>query len=127
MSSAVPATPMVPICAKTAPWAKAPLTPSSKRAALTISAVGSIVITTRASRTASATDPATDAPAFKSGSVADFERSQTVVASPAATRLRAIAEPMMPLPITATCERAPTSLTSHLVSLRSLLPPQPMG
>jgi len=35
-------------------------------------------------------------------SIAGFERSQTVVGIPAAIRLRAIAEPMMPLPITAT-------------------------
>jgi hypothetical protein len=77
-----------------------------------------MLITTRASRTASATDAATEAPAFASGSVADVDRSQTVVGIRAAIRLRAIAEPMMPQPITANCECAPTSITLHLVSWR---------
>ena len=45
---------------------------------------------------------ATTAPASDSGAVAAGDRSQTVVGSPAATRLRAIAEPMMPVPSTAT-------------------------
>ena len=118
---------MVPICAKIAPAAKASLTPSSKSEALTISAVGSMVMTTRVPRTASATEPATDAPACESGSVADFDRSQTAVGRPAAIRLRAIAEPMMPVPITATCECVPSSLTLHLISWRLVLPPKLIG
>ena len=45
-----------------------------------------------------------DVPALlsASGAVAPGERSHTVVGSPAAARLRAIAEPMMPVPSTAT-------------------------
>jgi hypothetical protein len=69
---------------------------------LTTSAVGSIVITTCASPTASAADAAASAPASDSRAVAVGDRSQTVVRSPAETRRRAIAEPMMPVPSTAT-------------------------
>ena len=100
--SAVSARPIVPICAHTASWASALATPLSKITEVTTSAVGSIVITTCASRTASAGDAATSAPASDSGAVAVVERSQIVVRSPAETRLRAIAEPMMPVPSTAT-------------------------
>ena len=60
------------------------------------------MITTLAPATASAADGATRAPASASGAVADADRSQTVVASPAAIRFLAIAEPMMPVPSTAT-------------------------
>ena len=67
-----------------------------------------MVITTPASRTASRADAATTAPASASGAVADDDRSHTRVFRPAATRLRAIADPMMPAPITATV--APASL-----------------
>ena len=118
MRSVVPDTPIVPILARTAPGRKPAPTPSSRRAPLTISAVGSIVITTCASRTASATDAATEAPALKVAPVADFERSQTVVGIPAATRLRAIAEPMMPLPITATPRMGSSVSHAHLAFSR---------
>ena len=64
------------------------------------------MITTPASRTASRADAATTAPASASGAVADDDRSHTRVFRPAATRLRAIADPMMPAPITATVGRA---------------------
>ena len=100
--SVVSARPIVPICAHTAPAGSASATPLSKITEVTTSAVGSIVITTCASWTASAGDAATSAPASDSGAVAVDERSQTVVRSPAETRLRAIAEPMMPVPSTAT-------------------------
>jgi hypothetical protein len=92
----------VPICAHTAPSASACATPPAKITELTTPAVGSIVITTCASWTASTGDAATSAPASDSGAVAVGDRSQTVVRSPAETRLRAIAEPMMPVPSTAT-------------------------
>src|SRR5216684_3601860 len=71
----------------------------------TTSAVGSIVITTPASRTASRADAATTAPASASGPVADAVLSHTRVVRPAAARLRAIADPMIPAPITATATR----------------------
>src|SRR5215469_10771773 len=67
----------------------------------TTSAVGSIVITTLAARTASTGVGATTAPAATSGSAAAGERSQTVVDRPAASRLLAIAAPMIPVPSTA--------------------------
>src|ERR1700735_2679833 len=60
-----------------------------------------MVITTLASLTASEGEAATAAPASASGAVASGDRSHTVVLSPAATRLRDIAEPMMPGPRTA--------------------------
>jgi len=60
-----------------------------------------MVMTTRASRTASEADPAIRAPASANGVVAAADLSHTVVGSPAASRLRAIAEPMMPIPTTA--------------------------
>jgi hypothetical protein len=92
----------VPICAQAAPLGSASATPLSKITELTTPAVGSIVITTCASWTASAGDAATRAQAPANGAVAAGERSQTVVGSPAETRLRAIAEPMIPVPSTAT-------------------------
>ena len=65
-----------------------------------------MVITTRASLTAAVGDVAAVAPACASGAVASGDRSHTVVLSPAASRLRAIAEPMMPVPSTATPARS---------------------
>ncbi len=53
-------------------------------------------------RTTAAGDADTSAPAPDSGAVAVGDRSQTVVRSPAETRLRANAEPMMPVPSAAT-------------------------
>jgi hypothetical protein len=95
-------TPIVPICAHTAPWANACAAPSPKITDSTTSAVGSMVITTRPSPAASRAVAATWAPALASGAVAWSDRSHTVVRNPAASRLRAIAEPMMPVPSTAT-------------------------
>jgi hypothetical protein len=98
----VSATPMVPICAQTAPFAMDSTTlPPENITELTASAVGSIVMTTRASRTASTADAAACAPATARAAVAEGARSHTVVGNPAPTRLRAIAEPMMPVPSTA--------------------------
>jgi len=102
----VASTPIVPICAHTQPSANAPATPPSKMTDSTASAVGSIVITTPASRTASRAGAATTAPASAKEPVADDDRSHTCVVRPAAIRLRAIADPMMPAPITATAGRA---------------------
>ena len=82
----------------------------------TASAVGSIVITTPASRTASRADAATTAPASASGPVADGDRSHTRVFRPAATRLRVIADPMMPAPITATAARASLPFVPGIVA-----------
>src|SRR5580692_2004284 len=98
----VASTPIVPICAHTHPSANASATWPSKMTDSTASAVGSIVITTLASRTASGADAATTTPASASGPVADAARSHTRVVRPAAARLRAIADPMIPAPITAT-------------------------
>ncbi len=69
------------------------------------------MITTSAPSTASAADAATTAPAAASVSVASGDRSHTVVRSPAASRLRAIAEPMMPVPSTATLVAARPGLS----------------
>jgi len=74
----------------------------------TTSAVGSIVITTCASRTASSGEAAEITPASASAATADRDRSQATVRIPAAARLRAIAEPMIPVPSTATCFTATT-------------------
>lgn len=68
-----------------------------------------MVITTRAFRTASRGDTAASAPASASEATADADRSHTVVLSPAATRLRAIAEPMIPVPSTATASPCPAA------------------
>jgi hypothetical protein len=81
------------------------LTPSSKITDSTASAVGSIVITTSAFCTAARAEAATVAPASPSGPAAAADRSHTRVLKPAATRLRVIADPMIPAPITATVER----------------------
>ena len=97
----VAVTPMVPICAHTAPGANGGRPPANSTDS-TASASGSMVITTRASRIASGTEAAGTAPTAASGVVASGDRSHTVVGSPAATRLRAMAEPMMPVPSTAT-------------------------
>jgi hypothetical protein len=102
----VDSTPIVPICAHTHPSGNASATPPSKITDSTASAVGSIVITTSASRTASRADGATTAPAAASGAVAAGDPSHTHVFKPAATRLRVIADPMIPAPITATVVRA---------------------
>jgi hypothetical protein len=104
-SPVVAVTPMVPICAHTAPGANGGR-PSANSADSTTSASGSMVITTRASRIASGTEAAGTAPTAASGVVASVDRSHTVVDSPAATRLRAMAEPMMPVPSTATLARS---------------------
>src|SRR5579859_2649094 len=98
----VSATPIVPICPHTQPSGRASATPLLNITDFTTSAVGSMVITACAPVTASAADGATTAPASASGLVAAADPSQTVVSSPAATRLRAIAEPMMPVPSTVT-------------------------
>jgi hypothetical protein len=89
----------------------------------TTSAVGSMVITTCASLTASPGDAAGRASAPESAAVADDDRSQTVVRSPAATRLRAIAAPMMPVPSTATSKPwfcVPAICTTSVVLSRPL-------
>jgi len=80
--------PIVPICAHTASGANASATWPPKMTDSVISAVGSIVMIARASRTASLGDAATAAPASASGAVTSRDRSQTVVRSPAASRLR---------------------------------------
>ena len=95
-------TPIVPICVQIASTSNAPATPPSKITDSTASAFGIMVITTRAPAAASGADPATIAPASASGSVTSADRSHTVVLSPAASSRRAIAEPMMPVPSTAT-------------------------
>src|SRR5215469_15883915 len=92
---------MVPICAQAAPCSSAVTTARSSMTDLTTSAVGSIVITTLAPRTAAAGVGATVAPAATSGSAADGERSQTVADRPAASRFLAIAAPIIPVPSTA--------------------------
>ena len=119
MRSALAASPIVPICAHAAPPANAPDTSSSKITEVTTSGVGSMVMTTPASRTASAGVAATSAPASASGAVAEADRSHTVVRSPARSRLRAIAEPMMPVPSTAV--RVPSPRSS--VALIQVTPP----
>jgi hypothetical protein len=58
----VASTPIVPICAHTAPGANASATWSPNITDSTTAAVGSVVIATLASRTASAGDPAARAP-----------------------------------------------------------------
>ena len=61
-------------------------TPPSKITELTTSAVGSIVITTPASRTASRADAAATAPASAERAVAETDRSHTVTGNlPTAT------------------------------------------
>jgi precorrin-4 methylase len=110
----VAARPIVPICAHTAPSANAAAA-AVKTTEFTTSAVGSMVITTRASRTASCGEAATSAPASASGAVASLDLSHTMVRSPAAARLRAIAEPMMPIPSTATA--IPGSAVASVISL----------
>ena len=92
----------MPICAHAAPAAITWTISPPKTTESTAAAVGSIVITTRASRTASAGDAASSTPASESGAATDGDRSHAVVISPARARLRAIAEPMMPVPSTAT-------------------------
>ena len=94
--------PIVPICAHTACGANDSATRPSKMTDSTTAAVGSIVITTRASLTASAADGAACAPTAASVAMTPGDRSQTVVGSPAASSLRAIAAPMMPVPSTTT-------------------------
>jgi len=79
-------TPIVPICAHAAPRASACAAPSPNITDSTASAVGSMVITTWASWTASDGNATTRAPAAASGAVACFDRSHTVVLNPAATR-----------------------------------------
>ena len=116
---------MVPICAHTAPWASALATPPSKITEVTTAAVGSMVITTCASRTASTGEAATSAPSFNSGAVAAGDRSQTVVRSPAETRLRAIAEPMMPVPRTVTRTSSSRPCVAVMLGLPSRGPGSP--
>ena len=119
----VASTPIVPICAHTAPSGSRCATPSPNITDCTAAAVGSIVITTSAPATASAADAATAAPASASAAVACGDRSHTVVRSPAAIRLRAIAEPMMPVPSTATLFAACPGLSVIVISC--LRPPKP--
>src|SRR5580704_19085759 len=121
--------PIVPISAHTHPSANASATPPSKITDSTASSVGSIVITTSASRTASGAVGATTAPAAASGEVAAADRSHTRVFRPAATRLRLIADPMIPAPSTATVVRAslpfaPTTAVPSLDCLESWAQPR---
>ncbi len=101
-ASIVASTPIVPICTQTAPSVNPSTTPPLRTTESTTAAVGSMVITTLASRTASRADGAASAPASVSGAVACGDRSHTVVRIPAPTSLRAIADPIMPIPSTAT-------------------------
>ncbi|HEY2078323.1 MAG TPA: hypothetical protein VGH53_18485 [Streptosporangiaceae bacterium] len=121
-TSMVAGTPIVPICAHTAPLANAVAGPLNMTDD-TASAVGSIVITTSAPLTASADDSATRAPAPAGPAVAAADWSQTVVASPAPTRFLAIAEPMMPVPSTATCSRSPRLV--EVIGLPPAIQPSP--
>ena len=100
----VASTPIVPICAHTLPSASAAATPPSKMTDSTAAAVGSMVMTTSAPRTASGADTAAVAPASARAAAGDL--SHTRVSRPAAVMFRAIADPMMPAPITATTVRA---------------------
>src|SRR6202453_3347552 len=104
-SPAVALTPIVPICTHTAPGANGGGPPANITDSTT-SASGSMVITTWASLIASDAEAAATAPAAASGAVAAADRSHTVVGSPAVTRLRAMAEPMMPVPSTAAPARS---------------------
>jgi hypothetical protein len=106
----VATTPIVPICAQTAPWASASRTPPSSMTELTMSAVGSIVMTTFASRTESGAEVTVCTPASARREAADVDLSHAIVRNPDLTRFRAIAPPMMPVPITATDMSWPVSL-----------------
>ena len=107
--------PIVPICAHTAPGANAAARPCGNITMSTASAVGSMVITTRASLVASRAEAATRAPAAASGAVASGDLSHTVVRRPAATKLRAIADPMMPVPSTVTAVPGSGAASGRLV------------
>ena len=96
------ATPIVPICAHTQPFANSSATLPSKITELTASAVGNMVITTCAARTASWGDTAATAPASARGATAELKPSHTLTGKPAASNLRAIADPIIPAPSTAT-------------------------
>jgi hypothetical protein len=69
-----------------------------------------MVMTTLAPATASAGVSATRAPASARAAVGAVDRSHTVVGSPAARRFLAIADPMMPVPSTATRESVPLAV-----------------
>ena len=117
-------TPIVPICAHTLPSANAATTPPSKMTDSTAAAVGSMVITTSASRTASGADAAAPAPAPARAATAPGDPSQTRVSRPATARFLAIADPMMPAPITATTVRAALPFTPA-ITVPFLLRPVP--
>ncbi len=103
----VASAPMVPICAQTAPGENEPATPPSKTTEVITSAVGSIVITTSAFCSRFRRRVGHQRADLTQGCRADGERSHTVVTRPAATSRPAIAEPMMPVPSTATRRSRP--------------------
>src|SRR5215469_9016654 len=111
----VAVTPIVPICAHAAPWLNASTTWPSTITVVTTSAVGSIVMTTSASRTASVGEGAASAPAAARAAATGADLSHTAVRNPALRRFRAIAEPMMPVPSTAT--EVPASLVAVMECL----------
>ncbi len=90
------------ICNHTPSSDKADNAPSSPPAAsATASASASIVSTNPAPSAASAGLSATVAPSSASGSAFSRERFQARTSNPAASKLRAIAAPMIPVPRTA--------------------------
>jgi hypothetical protein len=95
----------------------------------TAAAVGSMVITTAAPRTASGADAAATAPAPTRAAVAAGDLSQTRVSRPAAARFLAIADPMMSAPITATTVRAALPSIPAMTAPFLLVPiaPRPAG
>ncbi len=99
-NSWIPVRPTVPICTHTDPAEKLPI--ALVMTEVVAAASGSMVITTEAPLTASSALAATCAPLARSGSARPGVRFQTVTSRPAASRERAIAEPMMPVPSTAT-------------------------
>ncbi len=112
-NSRAPATPTVEHCNQTAPGRIAGS--ASAITARTASASNSMVSTTSASATAAAAVRATSATPSNAAARA-AERFQTVVARPAPATRRAMAEPMIPSPSTA---------TFGVIVMRSRLPTGP--
>src|SRR5450830_934161 len=94
-----PSSPMVAACTQTASARIAPTACSATES--TAAASKRVVITTSASRTASATDVATTAPDATSGCARSMLRFHTVTGKPARRSDRATPAPMIPVPRTA--------------------------
>ena len=118
----VAASPIVPIWAQTAPGARPASMPWSTATSRTASPSVTIVMATSAEPTASAGLAAATAPSSVRADTAEGVRFHTTVVKPARSRLVAKAEPIVPVPSTATVGSGGVVVRGHVFQLPMEMP-----